>query len=149
MKHLCLAAAWALLAGAGHAQAPATPPTVCSQPGDMAPSQLYGLWQLVLWPQEGGSEAAPASTGALLFERHPEYPDSVRGSLKRSTAGNDRQAVVSGDVMDGEFNLDESADGVAHGRGVGRPRHRLGLLRRNCAASAARPRGAAHRPNRR
>ncbi len=81
MKHLCLAAAWALLAGTGHAQAPATPPTVCSQPGDMAPSQLYGLWQLALWPQEGGSEAAPASTGALLFERHPEYPDSVRGSL--------------------------------------------------------------------
>jgi hypothetical protein len=113
MKHLCLAAAWALLAGAGHAQAPATPPTVCSQPGDMAPSQLYGLWQLALWPQAGGSEATPASTGALLFERHPEYPDSVRGSLKRSTAGNDRQAVVSGDVMDGEFNLDESADGVS------------------------------------
>lgn len=113
MKHLCLAAAWALLASAGHAQAPATPPAVCSPPGDMAPSQLYGLWQLVLWPQEGGSEAAPASTGALLFERHPEYPDSVRGSLKRSTAGNDRQAVVSGDVVDSEFNLDESADGVA------------------------------------
>lgn len=115
MKHLCLALACALLCGAGLAQAPAsapTAPTACTSGGDMVPSQLYGLWQLVLWPQEGGSEAAPSSSGALLFERHPEYPDSVRGNLKRSTAGNDRQAVVSGDVTDGEFNLDESADGV-------------------------------------
>lgn len=92
--------------------AAATPTVNCAQPGDMAPSQLYGLWQLVLWPQVGGSETAPASTGAVLFERHPDYPGSVRGSVKRSTAGNDRQAVVSGDVANGEFNLDESADGV-------------------------------------
>ncbi|MBT9466775.1 hypothetical protein [Hydrogenophaga sp.] len=85
----------------------------CTPPADMVPAQLYGLWQLVLWPQTNGSEAAPASTGALLFERHPEYPGSVRGSLKRSTPGNDRQALVSGDVTSGEFNLDESADGVS------------------------------------
>lgn len=90
-----------------------TPAVACTAPTDMAPAQLYGLWQLALWPQDGpGSEAAPASTGALLFERHPEYPDSVRGHLKRSTPGNDRQAQVSGDVTSGEFNLDESADGV-------------------------------------
>ena len=89
-----------------------TPAVACAPPADMAPAQLYGLWQLVLWPQDGGSEAAPTSTGALLFERHPEYPGSVRGSLKRTTPGNDRQALVSGDVTSGEFNLDESADGV-------------------------------------
>jgi hypothetical protein len=91
-----------------------TPAVACTTSADMAPAQLYGLWQLVLWPQDGsGSEAAPTSTGALLFERHPEYPDSVRGHLKRSTPGNDRQAQVSGDVASGEFNLDESADGVS------------------------------------
>ena len=89
-----------------------TPAAACTPPADMVPAQLYGLWQLVLWPQTSGSEAAPASTGALLFERHPEYPGSVRGSLKRTTPGNDRQALVSGDVTSGEFNLDESADGV-------------------------------------
>jgi len=89
-----------------------TPAVACAPPADMAPAQLYGLWQLVLWPQDGGSEAAPTSTGALLFERHPEYPGSVRGSLKRTTPGNDRQALVSGDVTSGEVNLDESADGV-------------------------------------
>ncbi len=108
----------AVLALLGHAPAfsqtpaAATPPVACAEAGDMAPGQLYGLWQLALWPQAGGSETAPVSTGAVLFERHPEYPGSVRGSLKRSTAGNDRQAVVSGDVANGEFNLDESADGV-------------------------------------
>ncbi len=90
-----------------------SPAAVCTPPADMVPAQLYGLWQLVLWPQEGGNEAAPVSTGALLFERHPEYPGSVRGNLKRTTPGNDRQALVSGDVTNGEFNLDESADGVA------------------------------------
>jgi hypothetical protein len=36
----------------------------------------------------------------------------VRGHIRRATAGNDVQAQVSGDVVDGEFNLDESADGV-------------------------------------
>ena len=36
----------------------------------------------------------------------------MRGDLKRCAAGNDRTAVVSGDVVDGEFHLEESADGV-------------------------------------
>jgi hypothetical protein len=89
----------------------AQPAAPCSAPADFAPTQLYGLWQLSLWPQKG-QEAAPVSTGALLFERHPEYPGSVRGNLKRSSPGNDRTALVSGDVTSGEFNLDESADGV-------------------------------------
>lgn len=84
----------------------------CTAPADLAPAQLYGLWQLSLWPQ-GGQESSPASIGALLFERHPEYPGSVRGNLKRSSSGNDLVALVSGDVTSGEFNLDESADGVA------------------------------------
>jgi hypothetical protein len=105
-------AALALFIGMSTAAAQ-TPTAACTASADMAPAQLYGLWQLALWPQDGGgSEATPASTGALLFERHPEYPDSVRGHVKRTTAGNDRQAQVSGDVNSGELNLDESADGV-------------------------------------
>ena len=100
-----------LLAWAGAAPAQTSPTVACAQPQDMDPAQLYGLWQLTLWP-EGGSETAPLSRGALLFERHPEYPGSVRGDLRRSGTGRDLLALVSGDVADGEFNLDESADGV-------------------------------------
>lgn len=99
-------------AGAVQAQtSPATPTVACAQPQDMDPAQLYGLWLLTLWP-EGGSEAAPISRGALLFERHPDYPGSVRGDLRRSGTSQDLLALVSGDVSGGEFNLDESADGV-------------------------------------
>ena len=85
--------------------------TVACEPIDhLPPARLSGLWQLSLWP-DGGAESAPASTGALLLERHPEFAGSVRGELKRSARGNDRAAVVSGDVVDGEFHLEESADG--------------------------------------
>lgn len=106
-------AALALCLGAPDARAQTPPAPVCSPADEMSVTQLYGLWQLKLWPVEGGHEAQPASSGAVLFERHPEHPGSVRGSLKRSAPGNDRQALVSGDVSNGdEFNLDESADGV-------------------------------------
>lgn len=105
---------WAILALAAmltgplatRAQAPG-----CETPGFLEPARLSGLWQLTLWP-ENGSPAQPASTGAVLFERHPDYEGSVRGRLKRSDTGNDREAVLSGDVVDGEVNFDESSDGV-------------------------------------
>jgi len=90
---------------------PATPAPVCAEASDLTPAHLYGQWQLLLWP-EGGHESAPVSSGTLLFERHPEYPGSVRGQIQRSAAGQPLQAIVAGDVLNGEFNLDESADGV-------------------------------------
>ena len=77
----------------------------------MPVEQLVGLWQLTLWPEASSADKA-VSQGALLFEPHPEYPGSVRGRLKRTTPGNDVQALLSGDVVNGEFNLDESDDGV-------------------------------------
>lgn len=85
----------------------------CPTATELRAQDLHGLWRLVLWP-ENGSESAPASTGAMLFGPHPEYPGSVRGRLRRSGPGADLEAEVAGDVGDdGEFNLDESADGVA------------------------------------
>jgi hypothetical protein len=93
------------------APATAQTPSPCVVPDDYEPARLYGLWQLTLWP-EGGSPDRPSSRGAVLFERHPEYAGGVLGRLKRSGLGNDREAIVSGDVADGEFNLDESANGV-------------------------------------
>ena len=91
--------------------APASEGAACIAPADVSAVHLYGLWQLSLWPLEP-ADAAPLSKGAALFERHPEYPGSVRGHLQRSTPGNDERALLSGDAVDGEFNLDESVDGV-------------------------------------
>jgi hypothetical protein len=100
------------LCGPATAQTPAgTPAVACTAPASLSTNQLYGLWQLALWT-EGGLADKPASTGTLQFERHPEYPGSVRGSLQRSASGQAIQAQVSGDAIGGAFNLDESADGV-------------------------------------
>ena len=102
----------ALAAGSVAQTDPKAPVPACPAAADLTPADLYGLWRLVLWP-EGGDESAPVSTGALLFGPHPEYPGSVRGRLRRSGPGADLEAEVAGDVGDdGEFNLDESADGV-------------------------------------
>ncbi len=90
----------------------AAPAAACAPAPEHRPSDLHGLWRLLLWP-EGGSESQPISIGAVLFGPHPEYRDSVRGRLRRSGPGADIEAEVAGDVADdGEFNLDESADGT-------------------------------------
>lgn len=94
------------------AQKPADTPRVpCVTADAVTPLHLYGLWQLRLWPEDQAEHQA-ASEGAILFERHPEYPGSVRGQLRRSAQGNDLTALVSGDVEEGGFSLDESTDGV-------------------------------------
>lgn len=100
------------LAAGGSAQTPPIQPApTCPAATDLPPILLHGLWRLVLWP-EGGRESAPVSTGAMLLGPHPEYPGSVRGRLRRSGPGADLEAEVAGDVGDdGEFTLDESADG--------------------------------------
>src|SRR5690606_33728772 len=60
---------------------------------------------------ESPREAQRVSEGTVLLEPHPEYAGSVRGKLRRSGAGQELQAVVSGDVTEGNFHLDESEDG--------------------------------------
>jgi len=105
-----LIALMALLGPLGATAQPVATPATCSVPEHLPPAQLAGLWTLTLWP-EAGSAAQPVSRGALLLERHPEFPDSVRGELRRSGLGNDLTAIVSGDVTEGEFHLDESGDG--------------------------------------
>lgn len=85
---------------------------MCFASAEFSTAQLCGLWQLVLWT-EGSSADKRASTGTLPFERHPEYPGSVRGNLQRSASGQAMQALVSGDAIGGAFNPNESANGVA------------------------------------
>lgn len=107
-----LALLWPLCAGSQTPgpTADAAAAAACSVPDHLPPAQLSGLWTLTLWA-ENGSAAEPVSRGALLLERHPEFPDSVRGGLRRNGPRNDLTALVSGDVTEGGFHLDESADG--------------------------------------
>jgi hypothetical protein len=62
-------------------------------------AQLYGSWRVEL-PQAG-------LRGTLTLRQHPEFSASLRGEF---VIGNQR-SIASGDVEDGEFNLDESRDG--------------------------------------
>ncbi|HEX5738820.1 MAG TPA: hypothetical protein VFY22_09940 [Hydrogenophaga sp.] len=97
-------------AGLALAQGNAAPAHAPCQSAQLQPAQLYGQWSLLLWPVDG-TRTSPMATGTAHFERHPEFPGSVRGRLTLSTAAG--QTLLSGDATDGEFQLDESEDGVA------------------------------------
>jgi hypothetical protein len=62
-------------------------------------SDLYGTWRVEL-PQAGLS-------GTLVLSEHPEFSGSLRGRFSYGAT----TSIASGDVDDGEFNLDESRDG--------------------------------------
>lgn len=103
---LCMALA---TGGLAPAQAAGDP---CAPTDHLPPARLSGEWQLTLWPLQG-SDASPVDRGTVWLERHPEFTGSVRGRLQRGQADAPRTAVVSGDVVDGQFHLEESADGVS------------------------------------
>lgn len=104
---LC-AGAFALLAACAapppdrHASATSTPSTVdCPDVTRLHAAQLYGSWNVEL--------VQAGLRGQLTLREHPEYSASLRGEF--SYGG--RHSIASGDVEDGEFNLDESRDGKA------------------------------------
>ena len=61
--------------------------------------ELYGRWSVEL-PQLG-------ERGTLVLRRHPEFAASLRGEFDIAGV----PSIASGDVEEGEFNLDESRDG--------------------------------------
>ncbi|MGH6625358.1 MAG: hypothetical protein ACRECD_02245 [Burkholderiaceae bacterium] len=73
----------------------------CPAPSEVSHWHLYGLWRAEF---EGLSQDA-----TLLLEKHPELAESVRGTLRRDGS----QALLAGDVDQGELNLDESLDGLS------------------------------------
>jgi hypothetical protein len=73
----------------------------CPQAADVTRQHLFGLWRAEF---EGGKP-----TGAtLLLEPHPELALSLSGAINR----NGERAQLAGDIEDGEFSLEESADGI-------------------------------------
>lgn len=109
--HALLTLAFATALGSSPLGALGQSAVACPGPDEIEAVHLYGLWQLSLWAEEG-QPSAPVARGVVLFERHPDYPGGVRGLLRLTEAELPQQAQVSGDVADGLFTLDESADGV-------------------------------------
>ena len=95
--------ACAIAAAPALAQAPAPGAAPCPAAMDTAASDLYGLWSVRF--------SNPAASATLLLERHPDYAESVSGVISRDGA----KAFIAGDVEDGEFTLEESADGLRIG----------------------------------
>lgn len=93
MTALALALAFCLPATAAEPSAP------CPTPADVTPQQLVGLWRAEFTGQPHG--------GTLLLEPHREYAQSLSGEINRDGS----RARVAADLEEGEFTLEESADG--------------------------------------
>lgn len=89
----------ALLAAALLGLAPTLHAQACPEPADVRPGDLVGLWRAEF---EG---RAPGAT--LLLEPHREYALSLSGEINRDGI----RARVVADLEQGEFTLEESADG--------------------------------------
>jgi hypothetical protein len=89
-----------LAAGAAQAESPEPPALPCPAGGQVTHRHLIGLWRASF---DGLPQGA-----TLLLEQHPELAESVRGQINRDGD----KALLAGDVDDGEFTLEESADGV-------------------------------------
>ncbi|MBI5276887.1 MAG: hypothetical protein HY854_10540 [Burkholderiales bacterium] len=89
----------ALLLIACCALAAGTASAACPQPVDMRHDHMLGMWEARIG---GGNDAT------LHLQRHPEYPGSFTGTVERKG----QRARVAGDIIKGEFTLEESVDGV-------------------------------------
>lgn len=94
-----LIAACALPLRAAGQSAPEKQAPACPKPTDVNQQHLLGLWRAEF---EGLGQGA-----TLLLERHPEFAQSLSGTINR----NGERARLAGDIEDGEFSLEESADG--------------------------------------
>jgi hypothetical protein len=81
------------------AAAPVLARPACPLLGEVTHEMLLGTWQAEL--------PGDWDTATLRLARHPEYGDSFRGTLERGS----RVSQVAGDFGEGEFTLEESADG--------------------------------------
>jgi hypothetical protein len=89
-----------MTAAAAFAQSPGQAvATACPKAEEATHLDLLGTWKAEV-------EGLPAAL--IVLRRHPELAESVRGSVRR--AGQDVEAA--GDVDEGEFTLEESANGT-------------------------------------
>lgn len=74
-------------------------PAACPHASEVRQAHMLGLWRAEF---EGRGHI-----GSLLLEKHAVYAESVSGTINR----NGERRLLAGDVEDGEFTLEESADG--------------------------------------
>ncbi|HEY0824528.1 MAG TPA: hypothetical protein VGD76_12125 [Ramlibacter sp.] len=78
--------------------APAWAQVPCPHASEVGQAQMLGLWR---------AEMEGRHAGTLLLEKHALYAQSFSGTVNR----NGERRPVAGDVEDGEFTMEESADG--------------------------------------
>lgn len=93
----------AAYAGRAHAQ------TTCTDAADTSQRELLGHWtaQFATPAAQASPLQALPTTAQLELTPHPELLASVRGRVLRTGT----QALVAGDVDDGDFTLEESVNG--------------------------------------
>jgi hypothetical protein len=72
----------------------------CPHASEVGQAQMLGIWHAEF--------DGVGHVGTLLLQKHPEYALSLSGAINR----NGERRPIAGDVEDGEFTLEESADGV-------------------------------------
>ncbi|AEG91479.1 hypothetical protein [Ramlibacter tataouinensis] len=72
----------------------------CPRAAELKPEQLLGRWRAEF---EGLAQGA-----TVLLERNPRWEGRFSGTVNRNGA----RSEVAGDVEDGEFTMEESADGT-------------------------------------
>lgn len=75
--------------------------STCPSPQSFQPTHLYGSWRIEL--------TANGQTGRLTLRQHPEFTESLRGELSYGST----KSIASGDLEEGELNLDESNDRIS------------------------------------
>jgi len=78
-------------------------PAECTAPTAFSANHLYGLWQAEIDGETGSA--------SVRFQKDPEQDNSVVGSITRHGATS-KPALLAGDVQHGDFQLEESDDGV-------------------------------------
>lgn len=104
MKHrvaivlIASCALWACATGPKHIK---TGTPGCPAAQEVAQADMLGWWRVEF--------RQPDQAATLLLEKNANHADSFSGAVYR---GNGERASVAGDVEDGDFTLEESADGV-------------------------------------
>lgn len=85
----------------------ASPLTACLSARDVRSTDLYGAWRFEITRSVSSLAILPLQ-GSVVFEKNPEFSDSVVGWLQWDSV----KIFVAGDVAQGNFSLEESDDGT-------------------------------------